>query len=137
MRKTIVKLNFEKMFEISKYIFVAGTSFFVDLFLFTIFNNLLNNFTGKYSIILSTIIARILSSLYNYILNSRFVFKKFDCLAIYKYYLLVVCQMLISSFSVYIISNILIKINDTIIKFFIDIIIFIINYFIQKKYIFR
>lgn len=42
-----------------------------------------------------------------------------------------------SAVSVYIISKFITDIMSTIIKFFVDIIIFIINYIIQKEVIFR
>lgn len=117
--------------KIIKYTFSSGTSFTLDLLLFTVFNYLFN------SIIIATILARILSSLYNYFMNSRFVFKSYTKRSICKYYLLVIIQMFVSSGCVTIISNAFSSTNDTIIKFFVDILIFIANYFIQKKVIFK
>lgn len=117
--------------KIIKYTFSSGTSFALDLLLFTVFNYLFN------SIIIATILARIVSSLYNYFMNSRFVFKSYTKRSIWKYYLLVIIQMFVSSGCVTIISNAFSSTNDTIIKFFVDILIFIANYFIQKKVIFK
>ena len=114
-----------------KYIFSSGTSFVLDLLLFTLFNSLFNN------ILISTVLARVLSSLYNYFMNSRLVFKSYTKNSIYKYYLLVVIQMFVSAALVSGLSLIFDSINDTIIKFFVDIIIFIVNYFIQKEVIFK
>lgn len=114
-----------------KYIFSSGTSFLIDLILFTIFNCFIDN------IIISTIIARILSSLYNYFMNSRLVFECYSNTSIYKYYLLVVVQMLVSAFLVNGLSSLFIKINDTVLKFFVDIMIFVINYFIQREVVFK
>ena len=90
-----------------------------------------------HNIIISTILARVLSSLYNYFMNSRLVFKSYSKSSIYKYYLLVVIQMFVSAFGVNLVSNLFNGFNDTIIKFFIDILIFIVNYFIQKEVIFK
>lgn len=114
-----------------KYVFSSGTSFFVDLVLFSLFNYFIDN------IIVSTILARVLSSLYNYFMNSRLVFKKYSKSSIYKYYLLVIIQMFISAFLVNGISGLFSKANDTVIKFFVDILIFIVNYFIQKELVFK
>lgn len=113
-----------------KYIFSSGSSFVLDLLLFSLFNNLLNN------IIFATFVARVISSLYNYFMNSRLVFKNYNKKSIYKYYLLVIIQMFVSAFSVDLLSNIFCNISDTIIKCFIDIIIFIVNYFVQKEVVF-
>lgn len=114
-----------------KYIFSSGTSFLLDLILFTIFNYFIKN------ILISTILARVLSSLYNYFMNSRLVFKSYSRSSIYKYYLLVIIQMFVSAFLVNGLSSLFVEINDTIIKFFVDIVIFVVNYFIQKEVIFK
>ena len=118
------------------YIFSAGSSFFLDLLLFTIFNLILSNIMNFEAIIVSTILARILSSFYNYLINSRVVFKKYSSKMFFKYYLLVIIQMIISSLLVYLINKFLLDLFATFIKFFVDIVLFVINYFIQKRIIF-
>lgn len=112
-----------------KYIIGSISSFVIDILLFTLFNNIL-------SIVLSTIIARIISSVYNYIINSKMVFKKANKLSLIKYIILVVIQMFASAYIVKFFS-LIIKINTTLIKIVVDAIIFIVNYYIQKKFIFR
>ena len=114
-----------------KYIFSSGTSFVIDLLLFSLFNYFIKD------IIISTIIARILSSLYNYFLNSRLVFKSYTKSSIYKYYILVIIQMFVSAFLVNGLSSLFSQVNDTIIKFFVDVVIFIVNYFIQREVVFK
>lgn len=128
--------NKEEFIRIIKYLFSAGSSFVIDLILFTIFNFVFKSL-GSISIIIATILARILSSLYNYLLNSRFVFCKYDKKSIYKYYALVIIQMIVSATSVYLLNIIFKNINDTIIKTCVDIVIFIVNYIVQKKVIFK
>lgn len=133
----MIEKNKIEIKRIIKYLFSAGTSFFIDLLLFTIFNTFLFKSFGSVSIIVSTVLARILSSFYNYFLNSRYVFKSYDKTSIIKYYLLVIVQMLVSATLVLIVSKLLTSVNDTIIKFFIDIIIFVVNYYVQKEVIFK
>jgi putative flippase GtrA len=122
-----------------KYFFSAGFSFALDLSLFTIFSLLLVGILKEESIIVATVIARIISSLVNYYLNRNTVFNmsdsKFDKKTLVKYYILVLIQMFVSAQSVYFIHKI-ININPTFIKVPVDIILFVINYFIQKNYIF-
>lgn len=122
-----------------KYFFSAGFSFGLDLFLFTVFAFLLTNILDEESIIIATIIARSISSLVNYYLNRNTVFNmsdsKFDKKTLIKYYILVLIQMFVSAQSVYFIHKI-ITINPTFIKIPVDVFLFVINYFIQKNYIF-
>ncbi len=119
------------------YVFSAGSSFFVDLILFGLFNYIFGFFLGYESIIVSTICARILSSLYNFLINSKLVFKKYSKRMLLKYYILVFIQMCVSSILVYVINKFLIDTFAIIIKFFVDIILFVINYFIQKVVVFK
>lgn len=133
------KIDKEEIIRILKYLFSAGSSFFLDLLLFTIFKYLLSmimQVEDTIIIFIATAMARVLSSFYNYIINSRFVFKNKDKKTIIGYYLLVIAQMIISATVVSIIDKLL-NVNTTIIKFFIDIIIFIVNYIIQKEIIFK
>ena len=113
-----------------KYLFVAGFSFLLDISLFTLFNHFLN------SIVISTILARIISSFINYLLNKDKVFKSKEKNTIFKYYLLVLVQMLVSATIVEDLCN-LVVINPTIIKIPTELCLFVINYFIQKYYIFK
>ncbi len=130
----MIEKNKEEIIRIIKYIFSAGTSFLLDLLLFTGFVFIMgNNTTG---IFISTTLARIISSIYNYIINSRIVFKNKGIKTIIGYYILVVIQLIVSATLVSIIKK-YIKVFTTIIKFFVDIVIFIVNYFIQKEIVFK
>lgn len=123
------------------YTVSAGISFVLDLTLFTIFARLLNPSIGDSSILLGTVIARIISSFINYLMNRNKVFNKnqsnlCDTKTLIKYYILVAIQLCVSALSVFLIHKV-IKIDATLIKIPIDIIIFIINYFVQKYLIFK
>lgn len=124
-----------------KYIFVAGSSFLLDLGLFTLFSNLLATILQNVSILVSTVIARVISSFFNYVLNRNVVFssddkKVMDKTTLIKYYALVIVQMLVSAALVTVIFN-LSGWNKTLIKMPVDVVIFIVNYIIQKKVIFN
>lgn len=122
-------------YETIAYIFSSGIAFATDISIFSLLVNLLNC-----SIVLSAILARIISSLLNYLLNRNLVFKKdnqkFDKKSFIEYYSLVIIQLSISTILTLIFNNI-IKINVTFIKIIIDVIIFIANYLIQKFFIFK
>lgn len=118
-----------------KYILVAGISFLIDIVLFTIFNKIFN---FNFKIILATILARVVSSFVNYLLNRDKVFKSDEnkIKTAVKYYILVVIQMFVSAFLV---DNLykLININATLIKVPVELFLFICNYIIQKVFIFK
>ena len=118
-----------------KYVFVAGISFVIDICLFTLFNNILK-FDTK--IVIATILARIISSFINYLLNRDKVFKSDEnkIKTAIKYYMLVVIQMFISALLV---DNLykIIKIDATFIKIPVELILFVCNYLIQKVLIFK
>lgn len=131
-------LKKEEMIRIIKYVASSGSSFVLDLGLFSIFHRLLLKTSLKETLIIfiTTLLARILSSLYNYFINSRIVFQNKNKKAIIGYFLLVIIQMLVSATLVSIAKKLL-PANVTIIKFVIDVMIFIVNYFVQKKIIFK
>ena len=131
----------KKYMTFIKYIISAGISFVLDLGLFTIFSKLLGIMMGDIAIIVGTVLARIISSLVNYFLNKNKVFEHgkgnaMDKETLIKYYILVVIQMGVSAFAVWIIHDV-INIEATFIKIFVDVIIFVVNYFVQKKFIFK
>ncbi len=119
-----------------KYIVCSLSSFVVDIVLFTIFLNILTHFSFGKSIFMATILARILSSLYNYFVNAKLVFKKMNRTSLFKYFILVVVQMFISAFAVSKIHSLLLM-NPTILKILVDSIIFVINFIIQREFIFK
>ena len=129
-------LNIYKLFF--KYIMSSLSSFIIDIVFFTLFYNILFGVFDKEAILISTIIARIISSLYNCFINSKIVFEqeKLRKNQFIKYYILVIIQMLVSAFSVYIIDNI-INFNATVVKIIIDSIIFVVNFYVQREWVFK
>lgn len=129
------------MIRFFKYIISAVISFLLDIGVFTLLSKLLGVLIGDFAIIIGTIIARIFSSFINYFLNKNKVFDhkrntKLDKESLIKYYILVVVQMGISAFSVWITHKVT-NIDATLIKIVVDSIIFVINYVIQKNFIFK
>jgi len=114
-----------------KYIIVAILSFVVDISLFGIFRIL------KFTILNATIVARILSSILNYTLNRNKVFKSFNKKSLLKYYILVIIQMFVSGYSVKFLHKVIVNENVIFLKIIIDLIIFIVNYYIQREWVFE
>lgn len=116
------------------YILFSTLSFVVDILSFTIILMFL-----KDKIIISSYLARAISSIFNYIVNKKYVFKnntKNDYKSMFFYFLLVIINITISGTLVKKIYF-YIHYNATFIKIIIDSLIFIINYFLQKYIIFK
>ena len=135
-----IKNLFNKYYVYVTYIISAGISFVLDLVLFSLFLWLLDGRVGE-SIIISSYLARAISSFINYLVNKYKVFKyekkkEEKDSTIVEYFGLVIINITISAVLVDTISAI-IPIYATIIKGIIDIVIFVVNFFIQKLFIFN
>lgn len=111
-----------------KYLFSAGLSFVLDFGLFNLFGIWFKVFT-------STIIARILSSIFNFTLNKNYVFENKSKNTFYKYVGLCLFTMLMSATFVSLFTKI--GFNKNICKIIVDTVLFVFNYFVQKIYIFK
>ena len=116
--------------EIVKFSFSSLICFLIDYTVYILVLTISNN------IILSNIIARIISSMTNFSINKNIVFKEKSNLKeqIIKYFSLVIIILLLNSTLLKMISY---TINPYISKLLTELILFILSYNIQKKYIFK
>lgn len=129
-----MKKLFSKYQTIITYILFSSLSFIVDI---VSFSSIL--FFLKDKIMISSYLARTISSIFNYIVNKNIVFKnneKKNVKSMIMYFLLVIVNITISGTLVKKIYF-FIHYNATFIKIVIDSLIFIINYFLQKYVIFK
>lgn len=129
-----MKKFFSKYQTIITYILFSSLSFIVDI---VSFSSIL--FFLKDKIMISSYLARTISSIFNYIVNKNIVFKnneKKNIKSMIMYFLLVIVNITISGTLVKKIYF-FIHYNATLIKIVIDSLIFIINYFLQKYVIFK
>lgn len=121
-----------------KYIFASLSSFVLDLILFMLLLKILPEikFGIITSIVVSSIFARIVSSIYNFKINEKMVFKNKSKNSLIKYFILVVVQMFASAF---IVSGLfsLLHIKASLLKVVVDAVIFIINFVIQREWVFK
>lgn len=120
------------------YLVSSLLSFAVDLLAFSIVLYFLKNKFSE-SILISSYIARSISSIFNYVVNKKLVFKnnvKKNFKAFIEYFGLVIINITISGTLVTKIYK-YIHYNATIIKALVDGLIFIVNYFLQKHVIFK
>lgn len=101
----------------------------IDLSVFALLRNKL-----VLSIFMATVIARILSGLFNYFVNKIIVFKSDAKHSFLKFFIFFIAKMGLSGLIISIID--FIPINTIILKAIVDVLLFMISYFIEKKLVF-
>ena len=134
----IYKVIFASFF---KYLLSSISSFLLDIGLFQFFlwsAEVVGIQRGAFLIVLSTILARVISSYFNFTMNKNFVFdgEKRIQRTIVKYYSLAVFQMLLSATMVTFIWNICSG-SETAIKVVVDTLLFLASYQIQRRWVFK
>lgn len=120
-----------------KYGFNSLASFLMDIGLFRLSIFFLQRVFPVSYIVISTIIARIFSSLFNYMTASKLVFKKENSwTSLRRYYILAALQMLASGYLVTYVVNLLSAEQATLIKVVIDLFLFVISFQIQRLWVF-
>lgn len=116
--------------QIFKFLLSSFSSFIIDYLIYFIM------LQRGYSIIISNVTARLLSANYNYFVNKSMVFnnKEKTHKTIFKYYFLAIVILLFNNLILSLLVNI--GINKYISKVIVEIILFIFNWIIQKRYIF-
>lgn len=115
------------------------SSSIIDLGLFHIFCSLLKNIhLGIQYVAMATVGARIISSIYNYLVNYFYVFQsdKSKKGSVIRYYLLAVIQMLCSALLTTGLVMLTRTNSELLIKVPVDVMLFLISYRIQKKYVY-
>ncbi len=127
---------------IFKFLFSSFASSLIDLAMFSLVGALLlGRMSDSPRIFIATVTARIISSLFNYTFNRKAVFKskKGVVNTIVKYYILCVCQLCVSYLLVYAVTELLsLGMAATVVaKACIDIMLFVISFQIQRRWVFR
>lgn len=126
---------------IFKYIFGSVASCVIDLAAFAIFQIVFPFSNRNTKVLVSTVLARIVSSLFNYTYNRKAVFGSKDGVGstMVKYYILCVIQMLVSYGCVYAISSLFAAGNalTVILKAIVDTLLFLVSFQVQKNWVFR
>ncbi len=131
----------KKYAKIIKYALSSGASWVIDNGLFLLSKTLLGAWAGPYADLLCTVIARAVSSFFNFNVNNRLVFEHRGAYgkALLRYYALAVPVMLCSAGLVTLIDRSLgvtMPTTSTLVKICVDTVLYILNYVIQKKWVF-
>lgn len=149
--KVIFKYFLRNVGSFVKYLFSSGICAIIDVLLFTLFNMLLISLAKGVGvdsqIMIATIGARIISSICNYLINRKAVFGSGNKTSILRYYLLAVCQMLVSGLlvagvlkGISVLFNVTVtdgSLARTIVKIVVDTALFFVSYRIQKAWVFK
>ena len=124
-----------------KFLFSSLSSSVLDLLLFHMFCTLRpmdGEVRGIPYIVAATVFARVISAVYNFLVNYRVVFQSREKLAVTagKYVLLAVCQMLCSALMVNVLYS---RIGGTevLVKIPVDVFLFFISFVIQRELVYR
>ncbi|MBR5137414.1 MAG: GtrA family protein [Clostridia bacterium] len=108
----------------------------VDVVLYAfLYHNAFLSLTPALHTFWAVVISRVTSSIINYAFNSKFVFKVTNSATVSKYYLLWFMQLCLSYYCAYITANVFL-LNPTISKAFCDLMLGLISFNIQKKWVF-
>lgn len=127
---------------ILKFLLSSIASFVIDIAIFTVLNFLLaGKFEESVSLLISTVGARVISSLFNYTINRKAVFGSKSSVkkTMAKYYMLCVCQMMVSYGLVWALTTLFSAgtAMQSVIKFLVDCSLFVISFPIQRGWVFK
>ncbi|SEL06496.1 MULTISPECIES: glycosyltransferase family 2 protein [unclassified Butyrivibrio] len=124
-----------------KFIISSLSSSVIDMLMFALFCRLFRNVEDLFIgyILLSTILARVISATYNFMVNYKVVFKgrgnKF--LAAAKYLLLAVIIMLLSGYGVTFIHGFFESAPEVYVKIPVDTVLFLLSFVIQREFVYK
>ena len=119
-----------------KYILSSGASFIIDIGCFYLFSSFLKYVNIQFYIIIATVLARLISSAFNFYANRQLVFKSGTKASMKRYYSLVILQMMLSAILVSILYNQFIFIGETLWKAVVDTVLFVVSFQVQRGWVF-
>lgn len=137
----ILRYLIGNMMSFIKYMISSILSFVIDNGLFRLIEYIIGTQADKsIKILLATVIARVVSSLFNFFVNRKAVFKSDASMGrtMLRYYALCICQMGASYGFVFLFSHIF-RANDwitSLIKIIVDMCLFLLSYQIQRRWVF-
>ena len=121
-----------------KFVFASLSSFVIDILLFHLFVFLFKGSFPAVYVAVATVGARVISAVYNYLVNYKFVFKSRapKATSLTKYALLAIIQMCLSAGIVSAIVFIFPGCWETLVKAIVDTLLFLLSYAIQQRFVF-
>lgn len=123
---------------IFKFMCSSFSSIICDYALFILLGIIFDFLPHAFSLLIATVVARLISSFINFSLNRKLVFKneaKFKK-SIIKYYILVATNILLSYVGIYLLTTNL-NFNEVVAKMLMDVVLFMFSFKIQIKWVFK
>ncbi len=123
-----------------KFVFSSLSSSVVDMALFAFFCAMFKNAALAIGyIMLSTILARVISAVYNFMINYRVVFKGHGkkAPAAVKYFVLAVCIMLLSGLLVSFFHGLAPAVPEVLVKIPVDTLLFLVSFLVQREIVYK
>lgn len=124
-----------------KYVLSSLASWVIDNLIFNLLEIFLVMITISLRLLVSTVVARVLSSIFNFTMNQKHVFKSDKDVksAAIRYYILWFGQMCVSYLLVFIFTKLLVLGSGlvAVTKIIVDLVLFVISYNIQKRWVFK
>ena len=123
-----------------KFLFSSLSSAVLDIVLFTVFCAMFRNVPVAIGyIMLSTILARVISAVYNFLINYKVVFKGKGSRrkAAVKYLVLAVFIMLASGGLVSALHTLLPGVPETVVKIPVDCLLFLVSFYMQREVVYK
>ncbi|MCR5592606.1 MAG: bifunctional glycosyltransferase family 2/GtrA family protein [Saccharofermentans sp.] len=128
---------FGKMF--AKFIFSSLSSCVIDLLLFALFCKVFSSVIGSaFYVTVATVLARVISATYNYLVNYKLVFKsgKSHTSSFPKYVVLAIVQMSLSAGIVTLLVMLFTGVPELAFKIPVDVILFLLSYYVQRRFVY-
>lgn len=129
---------------IFKFIGSSIASFLLDFLLFTLINMLIgDSMDGKVRLAIATVGARVVSAIFNYCMNRKVVFESDSKVqkSLPRYAILAVCQLAVSYLLVTVVAENLLGLGasflESVIKMIVDMVLFLISYQFQQRWVFK
>lgn len=123
-----------------KFVFSSLSSSLLDLGLFTLFCALFKNISSVAAVYIPvcTVLARIISAVFNYSVNRTKVFNNKGSVgkSSVRYAILAIANCIASAGFVYLLFNIC-HLNETLIKVVVDTVLFLISFHLQREWVFK
>lgn len=122
-----------------RFIISSFSSSLLDLALFVLFCTILKQREIVAYVACATIMARIISAIYNYLINYKVVFKSQESIlkSSLRYVILAIVQMCFSAILVSTLVNMISIVPEVVFKIVVDTVLFFISYHIQQIYVFK
>ena len=138
-------MNIRKYMTILKYGISSGASAILDLLMFYLalyafeLMGMDTTLESELIVVIATVVARVISSLFNYSVNRKVVFQSDSKNSFWKYYALCIVQMAASAALVAGLSYLIPagKFGKTVIKLVVDTCLFFVSFGIQRIWVFK